>query len=576
MEKDYLRRLKEIDTHEIANSIANVLRGNETVNDFQANGIVIAYALYQVALDKKVCVDSMETFENSFALSDSIKNILNKNNETVCSVVSELQNKYKADELLAYMLFNNDMEDFKTGDCSTPSGLLKLACSILDIQENEKILELCSGKGNFFTEAFSTQEKFDYTGIELNYVSNEIAKIRAELLGKNINLVLNDALEYRTVEKVDKVFANYPFMVKSPAMNEYKEKLSNTLDIPTEAVQRASSDWLFNATMIEQIKNNGKAVAIMTNGATWNTTDRHIRQFFIENGYIEAVISLPSKLFNSFSIPTTLIVFSHNNKQIKLVDAHEICLKERKNNVLTDDNIKEILSLLEHDAENSITKNISEFADNEFVLNASRYLEVVPEIKNGVELGSVSVNVTRGAQLKADDLENKKSVEPTQYKYLSLANINDGVISFEKEQYLKEIPENLKKFCVKNNSLVLTKTGLPAFKSAVAQVEGDVQLLATGNLFVIELDETKINPFYLQAFLTSETGTAILKSICSGTGLPTISLDKLKKLIIPLPSLEEQSEIGNKYAATMDEVILLKRKLEKTTAKLKHIYDEEV
>lgn len=576
MEKDYLRRLKEIDTHEIANSIANALRGNETVNDFQSNGIVVAYVLYQVALDKKVCVDSMEAFENSFSLSDSIKNILNKNNEIVCSVVSELQNKYKADELLAYMLFNNDMEDFKTGDCSTPSGLLKLACSILDIQENEKILELCSGKGNFFAEAFSTQEKFDYTGIELNYVSNEIAKIRAELLGKNINLVLNDALEYRTVEKVDKVFANYPFMVKSPAMNEYKEKLSNTLDIPTEAVQRASSDWLFNATMIEQIKNNGKAVAIMTNGATWNTTDRHIRQFFIENGYIEAVISLPSKLFNSFSIPTTLIVFSHNNKQIKLVDAHEICLKERKNNVLTDDNIKEILSLLEHDAENSITKNISEFADNEFVLNASRYLEVVPEIKNGVELGSVSVNVTRGAQLKADDLENKKSVEPTQYKYLSLANINDGVISFEKEQYLKEIPENLKKFCVKNNSLVLTKTGLPAFKSAVAQVEGDMQLLATGNLFVIELDETKINPFYLQAFLTSETGTAILKSICSGTGLPTISLDKLKKLIIPLPSLEEQSEIGNKYAATMDEVILLKRKLEKTTAKLKHIYDEEV
>lgn len=82
-----------------------------------------------------------------------------------------------------------------------------------------------------------------------------------------------------------------------------------------------------------------------------------------------------------------------------------------------------------------------------------------------------------------------------------LANINDGVLSFDEEQYLKEIPANLSKFCVKNNSIVLTRTGLPIFKSAVAQVEKDTALLATGNLFVIELDETKVNPFYVQAFL---------------------------------------------------------------------------
>ena len=576
MEKKYLGSLKKIDTHEIAFSIANRLRGSEMVGDYHSKGIAVAYVLYQAALDKKVCIDSKETFENSFCLSDSIKSILNKNLANAWYVISELKEKYTADELLAYILFNNDMEDFKTGDCSTPSGVIKLACSILDIQENDKVLELCSGKGNFFTEAFATQENFDYTGVELNYVSNDIAQIRAELLDKNISLILNDAFEYRADEKADKLFANYPFMVKTLAMSEHKETIRKAFDIPAEVVQRASSDWVFNATIVEQMNANGKAVAIMTNGATWNTTDRSIRQFFIENGFIEAVISLPSKLFNSFSIPTTLIVFSHNNKEIKMIDAREICVKERRNNVLTDDNIKEILSLLEHDEENSITKNISEFANNEFVLNATRYLEVLPEIANGVELGSIAVNITRGAQLKADDLEEKKSSEPTPYKYLMLANINDGVLSFDEEQYLKEIPANLSKFCVKNNSIVLTRTGLPIFKSAVAQVEKDTALLATGNLFVIELDETKVNPFYVQAFFTSEAGVSLFRSICTGTGLPTISLDKLRKLVIPLPSLEEQNVIGNKYAATMDEVILLKRKLEKSIARMKHIYDEEV
>lgn len=576
LDKKYLGRLKNIDTHELAFSIANRLRGNETVGDYHSKGIAVAYVLYQAALDSNVCIDSREEFDKSFNSPDSIKFILEKNLANIWFVVIELKDKYSADELLAYILFNNEMEDFKTGDCSTPSGLIKLACSILNIKNNEKVFELCSGKGNFFVEAFTTQEEFDYTGVELNYVANDIAKIRAEILEKDIDLILSDAFEYRVEEKANKLFANYPFMVKTPAMSEHKERIRKAFSIPAEVVQRASSDWIFNATIIEQMGIDGKAVAIMTNGATWNTADRNIRQFFIENGYIEAVISLPAKLFNSFAIPTTLIVFSHNNKEIKMIDAREICVKERRNNVLTENNINEILSLLDKDGENAITKRISEFADNEFVLNATRYLEVLPEIANGVELGSVAKNITRGAQLKADDLEEKKSSEPTPYKYLMLANINDGVLSFDEEQYLKEIPANLSKFCVKNNSIVLTRTGLPFFKSAVAQVEEGNILLATGNLFVIELDETKVNPFYVQAFFTSEAGVSLFRSICTGTGLPTISLDKLRKLVIPLPSLEEQNAIGNKYAATMDEVILLKRKLEKSIARMKHIYDEEV
>ena len=199
---------------------------------------------------------------------------------------------------------------------------------------------------------------------------------------------------------------------------------------------------------------------------------------------------------------------------------------------------------------------------------------MLPKIENGVELDTIAKSIIRGAQLKADDLEEKKSTEPTPYKYLMLSNINDGILSFDEEQYLKEISVNLNKFCVKNNSIVLSKTGFPIFKSAVAQIEKDTILLATGNLFIIELDETKVNPFYLQAFFTSDVGVSLFRRICTGTGLPTISLDKLRKLVIPLPSLEEQNVIGNKYKETMDEVILLKRKLEKSIAKMKNIYNE--
>ena len=134
----------------------------------------------------------------------------------------------------------------------------------------------------------------------------------------------------------------------------------------------------------------------------------------------------------------------------------------------------------------------------------------------------------------------------------------------------------MQKFCVKNNAIVLTRTGLPEFKTAIVRKDEDTEILATGNFFVIELDERKVDPFYLQAFLASEVGETLLKSICSGSNIPMISLDKLNKLVIPLPSIKEQHQIGNKYAAAMDETILLKRRLEKSISKMKHIYSGEI
>ena len=576
MEKNYLNKLKEINTSKIAYSVAEELRGRETTDKFQLKSVVVSYVLYRAALDENVCIDSLEEFFQNSVMPEDLKNIVNKNLANIWGVITSLKNKYSADELLSYILFNNDLEDTKSSDCSTPDGIIKLADTILDVQKNDSVLELCSGKGNFFTETFLYQEKFNYFGVELNYTANEIAQIRAALMDENISLILNDALEYRNGKKFDKLFANYPFMVKNPSMDEYKGNICKAFDIPIDVIQRASSDWIFNATIIDQMKESGKAVAIMTNGATWNSSDKKIRKFFIENGYVEAVISLPAKLFNGFAIPTTLIVFSKNNKKIKMVDAREICGRERRNNVLTDDCVSKIIELLQNDGEKSITKTIEEFANNEYVLNATRYLEVVPKIENGLELGAVTKQITRGAQIKAAELDEIKANEATPYKYLTLANINDGIISTDDEQYLREIPENLKKFCVKNNSIILTKTGMPEVKTAVVQIEENTELLATGNLFIIEVDETKINPFYVQAFFASETGVSLFRSISTGSVLPTISLSKLKSLVIPAPPMEEQIVIANKYAAAMDEIILLKRKLEKGIAKMKHLYDEEV
>lgn len=459
---------------------------------------------------------------------------------------------------------------------STPSELLDLALSILNIKDTDEVLELCSGKGNFIVEATAKNCASNYTGIELNITEIMIAKLRASIIKENYNYILHDALDYRLDKKADKIFANYPFMMRSPAINSYKKQLEETTNLPKDIIRRVSSDWLFNLAIMDQLKEGGKAVVLMTYGSTWNNTDEKIRQYFVENGYVESVISLAPNLFEGTAIPVSLFVLSHNNKSVRLVDAKNIFKNERRKNVLTQDNINDILTMLNNDSELSTTKTIEELSKNEFVLNASRYFEVLPTIKNGVEFGTVIKNITRGSQLRASDLDEFKSSTPTNFQYLMFSNINNGVISLDNEdQYLKEIPEKLEKYCIKNNIIVLSKTGMPAFKSAVAQIDDKTKVVANGNLFVIELDEDKVNPLYIQAFFASNVGEKILKSIYTGAAIPTITFDKLKKMIIPLPSLKEQENIAQKYAAAIDELILLNRKVEKTKNRMKHIFEEE-
>ena len=106
-------------------------------------------------------------------------------------------------------------------------------------------------------------------------------------------------------------------------------------------------------------------------------------------------------------------------------------------------------------------------------------------------------------------------------------------------------------------------------------IEEGNKILANGNLYVIELDEDKINPYFLKAYLESENGKAALSRVAVGATLLNLPVEGLKKITIPLPDLKSQKIIADKYYAKINEIKELKYKLEKATAELEHIYTEE-
>lgn len=486
------------------------------------------------------------------------------------SVAIDLGCSYTTETLVATLLWMPTSNGRYGAEMETPESIAKLATKVLNIK-NDNVADFCSGTGNFLMEAIGCDDSSKYYGMEINTQCKEISTIRLQLISEHITIEQGTVFDMDASKKFDKIFCDYPWSMK--VWNLAKEKMQEFEAIIPEIKKVANADWLFILNALQHLEDDGKAVVVTTNGTTWNGgISKTIREKFVKQGWIEAVISLPGNLYTSTGIPTSLLVLSKGNKTIRMVDASAMATIGRRQNVLSDDTLAKIVDMLTNDTDNAKSVTIEEIKNQDYAINPSRFLEVEHEVKDGVPFEDLIVNVTRGAQVKANELDEMVSEEPTEYQYLMLANIQDGIISDELP-FLKSMDKKMEKYCIKNNSLVISKNGAPV-KVAVASVTEGRKILANGNLYVIELDEEKVNPYFVKAYLESENGAIALSRVTVGAVMPNIPVDGLKKIMIPCPNKEEQDKVAEKYLTKMDEVRVLKYKLAKATAELKSIYEE--
>ena len=460
---------------------------------------------------------------------------------------------------------------------ATPYGVAELAIELLSVQPGENVAELCCKTGSVISEIKESCPTANTTGYETDQKSLAVAKARNEFASSNTTLIKKEVFELVDENgdspKYDKIFANYPFGVRLRDLHAGKGYLNRfTTKIPSIS-KATSSDWLYNMLMTELLTENGKAVGIMTNGSTWNMIDAPTRQYFVENELIECVIALPAKLFNNTPIATSMIVFSHGNDGVRLVDASSLFTAGRRTNELTENDIEAIKECIATDSEKSMFITKEALRENDYVLNISRYTASSESIENGVAFEKIIKRITRGAPLNAKDLDKISSAIPTDMQYLMLANIQNGLIDTNLP-YLTEIDPKNEKYCLTNHCLILSKNGYP-YKIAVAEIKDGQKIMANGNLYIIELNEERVDPYYLAAYLSSESGTAALKSITVGATIPSIGVDQLKRMIIPLPPIDDQRKIASEYQEARDEITLLQLKIEKARNRMQHLFEEE-
>lgn len=478
---------------------------------------------------------------------------------------------YSEEALTEYIVTTEDKSFDRGQEYLTPKCINQLAIEILGIEKGDTVVDNCMGIGSFIAEASKVQPDASYCGVEINHSVAAIAEMRLSLVKSDCHVVTGNALEDNFCGKqFNKGFSNYPFGMRIRTVSEDVGIIDRINKTCPELSKGTSADWIFNYRLCEMLVPNGIGVAVMSLGGLWNTLDKPIREAFVKNGKVKAVIKLPAKLFPNTAIPVAMIVFGYNEGKIRFIDASKEYVEGRRQNSLNAKNITTIIDALNTDSSISKLVSIEEVAENQFSFDPTRYNEVVEEIVDGVPFETIIKRITRGAPLAARDLDDIASVLPTDYQYMMLANIKNGIIDKELP-YLKEIPLRFEKYCIHKGNLLLSKNGYP-FKVAVAEPPEDKTVLANGNLYVIELDTEKVDPYYVKAFLESDQGIVQLKRITVGATIPNIGVNQLNTIQIPLIPIEEQHKMALRYQAVLDEIELMRRKIERAENSLKTIF----
>ncbi len=452
----------------------------------------------------------------------------------------------------------------------TPVGVVRLASEILNIQGEENVADLCCGLAGAMLEMERNNPNANYVGYEINEESAQLGRIRIHAANSHATILHQDVFAGVSV-RYNKLFSDHPLampvreMGSCPFLDLAEEKMPGIR-------KAASADWLFNYLLVDLMKENGKAIAIMSNGATWNGSEKKYRKYFVDQGLIEAIIALPAKLFTNATISTTMIVLSRGNKEIRMVDATEQCVYGRRQNVIEEEKLKAILDAYHADSEISKSVSIEEVQDSDYVLNPGRFIRKETEIQDGIPLEKVIKNVTRGAHCSAEQLDKMASTGKTNMRFLKTADIQDGIIG-EDLLCLDYIEENFTKYCLKDGDVIISKIGVP-YKVAVTSVPDGTRILPNANLYVITVDETKVDPYYLKAYLDSTEGQNRFKNMSVGTQVLSVSVKDLKSMLIPVPTMQEQKRIADAYKEAFNDVQRLKQELKVATERMNRVFEE--
>lgn len=145
---------------------------------------------------------------------------------------------------------------------------------------------------------------------------------------------------------------------------------------------KSKADFAFIMHSLNHLSNKGRGAIVCFPGIFYRGgAEKTIRQYLVDNNFVEAVIALPGNLFFGTPIATTILVLAKNKLENKtlFIDASKEFKKETNNNVLMDSNIDRIVELFTNyqsvDYKAALVDNEVIGSEQDYNLSVSTYVE---------------------------------------------------------------------------------------------------------------------------------------------------------------------------------------------------------
>ncbi len=292
----------------------------------------------------------------------------------------------------------------KGGEFYTPKQVVRLIVECLEPKEGMDICDPACGSGGMLLTCWhymqnkkKNPKSLNLYGQEINLNTWAICKMNLFLHDIDDAFILRgDTLrdpkhlvsdKNKAIKTFDRVIANPPFSLKEWGYEVWKTGdpyARDTYGCPPKSY----GDLAFVQHMAASLNSKGKLGVVLPHGILFRGgAEGKIRQGFLEDDRIEAVIGLAPNLFYGTGIPACVLIISNQkpaNKKNKvlIINGAEEMQAGKNQNTLSDENVKNMVQAykkFEDQDKFCRVVDLDEIKENDYNLNIARYVQITEE-----------------------------------------------------------------------------------------------------------------------------------------------------------------------------------------------------
>ena len=277
-------------------------------------------------------------------------------------------------QIYEYFLGNFALSEGQGGGAFyTPASVVQYMVEVLQpVTGDKKFLDPACGSGGMFVQAARYMHRHNASNSDLmNFRCYGVEKDPDTVKLAKMNLLLNnvrgDIIEansfysdpHNAFGRFDYVMANPPFNVDEVVVEKViNDKRFSTYGVPrnkTKSAKKASdkketvpnANYLWIGLFATSLNEHGKAALVMANSASdAGGSELEIRKKMIEDGIISQMVTLPSNMFSTVTLPATLWFFNKERKrkdEILFIDARNVFTQvDRAHRKFSEEQIKNL------------------------------------------------------------------------------------------------------------------------------------------------------------------------------------------------------------------------------------------